>query len=55
MHQLFALGCMSQSDINGIKQFQSQTIKLLSVIVVQGYCTVLKECRNAVSRLIFAR
>ena len=55
MHQLFALGCMGQSDINGIKQFQLQTIKLHSVVVVQGYCTVLIECRNAVSRLIFAR
>jgi len=22
MHKLFALGCLSQSDINGIKQFQ---------------------------------
>ena len=28
MHKLFALGCMGQSDANGIKQFQSQTIKL---------------------------
>ena len=25
------------------------------VIVVQGHCTVLKKCKNAVSRLIFVR
>ena len=28
MHKLFALGRMCQSDVNGIKQFQLQTIKL---------------------------
>ena len=28
MHKLFALGHMGQSDVNGIKQFQLQTIKL---------------------------
>ena len=28
MHKLFALECMGQSDVNGINQFQLQTIKL---------------------------